>query len=111
MYKNYLISTFRNFKKHRLHTIINVTGLAIGISFCVLTTLFVQNEISYDNFHEKGDRIYLSLVQESRNSQRLASGATPPVLASTIRENIPGIESAVRMFGWFIKDGTFCGNI
>lgn len=58
MFKNYIKIAFRNFRKSKLYSFINVMGLALGIACCLLIYLFVENELSYDNFHEDKDRIY-----------------------------------------------------
>lgn len=104
MFKNYFISAFRTFKKYRMHTFINITGLALGLAFCILTFLFVRHEFSYDRFHKDIDNIYLALVQKDNHGKSYAS--SPPILAPTIKENIPEINSAVRVFGWHIQEGT-----
>jgi putative ABC transport system permease protein len=106
MILNYIKVAWRNLIKFKGHSLINIVGLAIGIAFCILTYLFIQHEHSYDNFHKNGDRIYLTLVQRSAGGGRLASGATPPILASTIKDTFPEIEHIARVFGWNIKDGT-----
>ncbi|MCP4728431.1 MAG: ABC transporter permease, partial [bacterium] len=58
MFKNYLKIAFRNFKRHKLFSFINVFGLAIGIATCMIITIWVQRELSYDKFNTKADRIY-----------------------------------------------------
>lgn len=58
MLKNYLKIAFRNLKRNKGYTAINIGGLALGIAACILIGLYVQNELSYDNFHKKGERIY-----------------------------------------------------
>jgi putative ABC transport system permease protein len=58
MLRNYLKIALRNLLKHKGYTFINVFGLAVGIACCVLILLFVRDELSYDRFHEKADRIY-----------------------------------------------------
>ena len=58
MFRNYLTVAVRNLVRHRVYSTINILGLAIGIAFCILTFLFVQNEWTYDTFHENADRIY-----------------------------------------------------
>ena len=58
MLKNYLKIAFRNLRRQKLFGLINISGLALGISCCLLIYLFVQHEWSYDEFHEKADRIY-----------------------------------------------------
>jgi putative ABC transport system permease protein len=103
---NYIKVAWRNLIKFKAHSLINIIGLAIGIAFCILTYLFVQHEHSYDNFHENGDRIYLTLVQRGTFGGRRPSGSTPPILAQTIKDTLPEIESIARVYGWNIKDGT-----
>ncbi len=106
MLLNYIKVAWRNLIKFKGHSLINLVGLAIGIAFCILTYLFVHNEYSYDNFHKNGDRIYLSYVQKSTLGGRRASGATPPILAPTLKDTLPEIEHIARVYGWNIKDGT-----
>jgi len=58
MFKNYLKVTFRNLLRQRIYSLINITGLAIGMACSIFIFAFVINELSYDKFHEKADRIY-----------------------------------------------------
>jgi putative ABC transport system permease protein len=58
MYKNYFKITFRNLLKHKGYSFINIFGLALGMSACMLILLFVNNEHSFDAFHEKRANIY-----------------------------------------------------
>ena len=58
MLKNYLKIAFRNLWKNKGFSFINIFGLAIGIAVCLLIMLFVINEVSYDKFNKKADRIY-----------------------------------------------------
>ena len=58
MFKNYLKITLRNLIRNKFYTSINILGLAIGITCSILIGLFVFNELSYDKYHEKHDRIY-----------------------------------------------------
>lgn len=58
MFKNYFKIAWRNLLKKKVYSIINIVGLGVGMACCVLIFMFVQDELSYDNYHEKGDRIY-----------------------------------------------------
>jgi putative ABC transport system permease protein len=58
MYKNYLKVTLRVFNRERLYTLINVAGLALGFTCCLIIYLFIKDELSYDKFHQDSDRIY-----------------------------------------------------
>jgi len=58
MLKNFFKLTFRNLLRNKGFTAINILGLSIGMASAVLILLWIQNEVSYDNFHDKRDRIY-----------------------------------------------------
>lgn len=58
MYKNYLKIAWRNLIKKKAYSAINIFGLGLGIACCLLIFMFVKDELSYDNYHEKGDRIF-----------------------------------------------------
>ena len=58
MLKNYLKVALRNLLRYKGYTFINIMGLAVGIAASVLIFLYVQNELSYDRFHENADRTY-----------------------------------------------------
>ena len=58
MIKNYFKIAFRNLWKNKGFSAINIFGLAMGIAICLLITLFVKDELSYDKYNEKADRIY-----------------------------------------------------
>jgi len=105
MIKNYIIVAWRNILRFKGHSLINIIGLAVSLMFCILAVIFVRYERSFDRFHENADRIHL-LYHQTGTSERKASGATPPVLAPTVAESIPGIEHTARVYGWDLKDGT-----
>ena len=66
MIRNYLTIAWRNLKRHKVFSLINIFGLAIGMAACLLILQYVSFERSYDQFHEKGDRIYrVSLLGET----------------------------------------------
>jgi putative ABC transport system permease protein len=58
MLRNYLTIAWRNLKRHKVFSLINILGLAIGMAACLLILQYVSFELSYDRFHEKADRIY-----------------------------------------------------
>ena len=58
MLKNYLMVALRNLQRHKFFSLINIAGLAIGISASLVIYLIVQYEFNFDNFHKDGDRIY-----------------------------------------------------
>jgi putative ABC transport system permease protein len=57
MFKNNLVIAWRNIKRHKGYSFINISGLAMGMATCLLILMFVSDELSYDAFNEKADRI------------------------------------------------------
>ncbi|HWL00615.1 MAG TPA: ABC transporter permease, partial [Parapedobacter sp.] len=97
MIKNYLRTLFRNVAKSKAYSLINVTGLSIGMAAALLIILWIQNELSMERFHEKEDRIYVMYNRDADVAgNRWAWGNTPKVLAPTLKADYPEVEDAVR---------------
>jgi putative ABC transport system permease protein len=98
MFKNTLKITLRILKKHKGYSFINIVGLAIGVACSLFVFLFVWDELSYDRFHEKSDRIY-RIAQYIHIEDRVDSALpTPPFLAETLLQDFPQIEAAARIY-------------
>ena len=98
MFKNDLKIALRSFAKQRLYTFINILGLSMGISCCLLIMLYVKQELSYDRFYPNVNRIY-RLAQKIVTPQRTSfAAATPAPLAPALKEKYPEIEQATRIF-------------
>lgn len=97
MIKNYLLVAYRNLVRYKIYSIINITGLAIGIAFCILTFLYVRQEWAYDTFHENADRMYRVYMHEKDRQKKKALLPSPlgPALSETFSENI---EHTTRIF-------------
>ncbi|MFH1194892.1 MAG: ABC transporter permease [bacterium] len=96
MFKNYLTITLRNLRKYKGYSFINIFGLAVGIAVCILIMLFVQDELNYDRFHEKSDRVF-RLCLDARAGEIAEQGVTTCApLAETLVREIPEVETAVR---------------
>ncbi|NOR15208.1 MAG: hypothetical protein GQ544_05855, partial [Candidatus Aminicenantes bacterium] len=99
MFKNYLKIAVRNIRKYKSYSFINIFGLATGMACCLLIALFVQDELSYDRYHEKTDRIY-RLVDafdiEGDFSRYFALSSAP--FAPALKADFPEVEDAVRLF-------------
>ncbi len=99
MFRNYLKVALRNLGKRKGFTFINILGLAIGIACCLLITVYVFHELSYDQFHEKADRIY-RVAQTTETSSKVEEGASTPFpLGPALQSDFSGqIDKAVRFF-------------
>lgn len=103
MLQNYVKIAFRNLIKHKGYTLINISGLAVGITCCVLIMLFVIDELSYDRFHVDTDRIYRANLKARLNSKDLRMAMTPAPMADALVKIFPEIESSARLK----KEGNF----
>ncbi|MDX1672018.1 MAG: ABC transporter permease, partial [Balneolaceae bacterium] len=99
MIKNYFKIALRTVKRNSIYSIISVLGLAIGITGASLLYLYIDNELSYDAFHEESDRIY-RIVEISESAERGTRyfGQTAPILGSTLEEQYPEIDEMVRVY-------------
>jgi len=98
MIKNYLLTAFRNLKKHKVYSLINILGLAVGLSAFVLILLYLQFELSYDKFHQDADQIYrvgIKSYQEGKYT-RESYIFTPPI-GEDMKKEFPEVEEFVRM--------------
>ena len=97
MIKNYLTVALRYLGKHKGYTFINVLGLAVGISCCILIMQFVRSEWSYDRFHSKSSRLHRAWLEEHYEGQIFTNTVTPIPLGPTLQQGLPEIESSSRI--------------
>lgn len=98
MFRNYIKIALRNLKKQKLYSFINIAGLAIGIAFCFLVLLFINDELTYDAFHENKEDIYRlyrqPLVSDLPYDLDLY---TPMPLGEAMLNDIPEVENFTRL--------------
>ena len=116
MIRNYFKVAMRYLLRNKGYTAINILGLAIGITCCILIMLFVRSEWSYDKFHGKSDRIYRAWVLEHYEDQDdIIDIVTPLPLAGALQSSYAEIESTCRVFNLntLVKTGeqSFSENI
>ena len=98
MFKNYIKIAVRSLYKSKGTSIINILGLSIGLSCCIIIFLFVQNELSYDKFHSKSDNIFRVLtIDEALGVSSNLVGITMPMLGDAMETTFPEVENRVRM--------------
>ena len=96
MIKNYLKIAFRNIKRHKAYSFINISGLAIGMACCLLIVLHIQDELSYDAFHLNADRIFRVVTSTSRDgvpTNATGTFGTGPAL----KEDFPEVVDSARI--------------
>ena len=89
MLKNYIKVAFRNLMRYKGYTLINISGLSIGLACCILIMLFIRDELSYDRFQENADRIYRIVSKVSKNGTPRYLPSTPVPLAPALQSEYP----------------------
>lgn len=96
MIRNYLKIAFRNLKRQKVSTGINVVGLAIGLATCILIMLYVQDELSYDRYNEKADRIFRVGLKAQLNGKDVGGPMMGQNAARDLRQEFPEVLEATR---------------
>ncbi|MBV6644813.1 MAG: ABC transporter permease [Cyclobacteriaceae bacterium] len=114
MIKNYLVVAFRNLRKHKFYSVINILGLSIGLTCFVLIALYVKDELSYDRFHTDIEDIYRLDFSGSINSSEFITALASAPAGPTLPTEYPEVIDATRLRGtgnWLVrrkeKDITF----
>ncbi|MBO3700410.1 ABC transporter permease [Roseivirga sp. E12] len=94
---NMLTIAWRSATRHKQFTLLNILGLSIGITASLLIGLYVLEEMSYDNFHTKGDRIYRINQSMIWGDWKDEFGSTGPNLAVALRSDVPEFEEVTRL--------------
>ncbi|HTL08862.1 MAG TPA: ABC transporter permease [Chitinophagaceae bacterium] len=97
MFKNFFKVAFRNLIRNKGFSAINIMGLAVGMASAILIFLWIQNEMSYDQFHEKKERIYEAWNKARFDGKLMCWNTTPKILARTLEHDLPEVERAVRV--------------
>jgi putative ABC transport system permease protein len=97
MFINYFTIAIRNILKRKIFTSINILGMTVGITSCLLIALYVIDEFSYDRFHANADRIYQVGLHKKIGTQDERSASTCPPLADAMISEIPEVESVLRL--------------
>lgn len=100
MFRNLISHSIKSFKKQKGYVLINIIGLALGISCSLLIALYVLNESSYDRFNEKSDRIYKLILNGRIGGQEVLVTSTSAVIGPTMKKDFPEVESFCRMNPW-----------
>ena len=107
MIQNYLKMAWRNLMKNKTFSFINIFGLAIGFTCCMLISLYLVNELSYDKYHKHADRLYqlgTTFVRPDKEDDRTAN--TPAPMAAAMQQEYPEIEKTTRLLKTFADDKT-----
>ncbi len=96
MFKNFFKLTLRNLLKNKTYSFLNIFGLAIGITCAGLIFLWVEDEMHFDQFNVKKDRLYFARVNTLLDARVFTHWSTPGVMGPAIQAEIPGIANTCR---------------
>ncbi|MDH5707409.1 MAG: ABC transporter permease, partial [Candidatus Aminicenantes bacterium] len=103
MLKNYIKITWRNIRNNKIYSFINIMGLAVGMACCILILLWIQDELSFDKFHENYSALYRTIpeLQDTKFS------SNPLALAAVFKEQYPEVRQITRFCFryWLMKYG------
>src|SRR3954469_9499016 len=97
MLQNYIKIAWRNLIRNKTFSAINIIGLAIGIATCLMIMLFVMNELSYDRYNEKADRMVAVSFHGNIQGNRMNEATVMPPVAQTLKADFPEVEASTRL--------------
>ena len=100
MLRNYLTTTWRNLLKNRVFSLINVLGLSIGLTACLLILQYVTHELSYDSFHQQKEAIYR--IQQNRFNKGILTtqwAAGCAGIGPALKKNFHEVKEFVKLHG------------
>ncbi len=106
MLHNYFKIAWRSLMKNKTFSFINIFGLSIGLTCCLLIALYLNYELSYDQQHKDADRIYQLGTTFVRQKEEKSTPNTPAPMATTMQQEFPEIEETTRLLGLFGEDKT-----
>ncbi|MFQ5709608.1 MAG: ABC transporter permease, partial [bacterium] len=97
MFKNYLKIALRNLIKFKTLSLINLTGLVVGVTVCLHMLVYVIHESSYESFHQNKERIYRIAVEWGTETTKIKMAGSMPALAPALNAQVPEVEKAIRV--------------
>jgi putative ABC transport system permease protein len=101
MIRNYIKIAWRSLTKQKLYSLINISGLAVGLAVCMLIMLYVVHEMSYDRFHKNADRIFLPNAHLKMGDISTTMDYTSFVTGPLIIQSQPTVEGYMRTLSYF----------
>jgi putative ABC transport system permease protein len=106
MFRNYIKIAWRNIKSNKLYSFINIFGLTIGLTCCLLITLYIVHETSYDSYHKNINRLYELATTFVKDGKEDPKPNTPAPMAAAMKQEYPEIMETTRLLTLFAEDKT-----
>src|SRR5262245_24544136 len=97
MLRNYFNIALRNLVRNKVFSLINIFGMAIGLASCLVIALFISDELRYDKYHSRYERIFRVTSELKSSSGSTALAVTPSPWAPAMDNEFPAIEKSVRL--------------
>ncbi len=97
MFKNYLKTGWRNIKRQKGYSFINIAGLALGMACAILIVFYIHHELGFDKFHENADRIYRVVIDATIKQDQVIVPAAQMAFGPTVAKDFPEVAAAVRV--------------
>ncbi len=97
MFKNYLKVAFRSLNKNRIYALINILGLALGLTVTILVFMFVKDEMSYEKHWSGYERVYRTGIKANMMGQKIDAPVSPSPMANAFRTEFTDVETATRI--------------
>src|SRR5215831_20412292 len=105
MFRNYLKIAWRNLQKSKIFSFINIFGLAVGLTCCMLIAVYLIHETSYDRYHKNADRLFqlaTTFIKDGSKDDRRPN--TPAPMAAAMKQEYPEISDASRIMMLYSDD-------
>ncbi|WP_353721661.1 ABC transporter permease [Dyadobacter sp. 676] len=96
MIRNYFRIAIRNLTRNKVFSLINIAGLSLGLTCCMLIVLYTKDEVSFDRFHKNKDHLYRIMVTSQDDRETRTFGSTNAIHGPTFKQDIPEIREIVR---------------
>ncbi|WP_128546005.1 ABC transporter permease [Larkinella soli] len=98
MFRNFLVTAWRNLTNHQMVTLLNIVGLALGVATCLLIGVWLRRELQFDDFHPAGHRIYRLSNTFKSESESFSQAPSGPAFGAQLPRQLPAVEAACRIF-------------
>jgi len=98
MFKNYFKTAWRSLSRNKIFTLLNLAGLAIGVTVCLFMSVWLQRELNFDNFHPNGNAIFRISNTFKSESESFSQAPSGPAFGAQLPKLLPSVKSACRIF-------------
>src|SRR5215217_6595097 len=106
MFRNYLKIAWRSLQKNKVFSFINIFGLAIGLTCCLLISMYIDHETSYDKYHKNAGRLVELGTTFYRDGKEERTPNCPAPMAAAMKQEYPEIQQTTRLMKLFAEDKT-----